>query len=156
MLGGTFGYNYQTGSIVWGVEGDIDWARVNGSTLCIAGVIGCETSLRWLATARGRIGYAFDRWLPYVTAGIAAGDVKASFIPLGPSAAKMLWGYTFGAGLEYAFLGNWSAKIEYLYVDLGKFDTGFTAPIVDNVSFKSSIVRLGVNYRFSGPMYSRW
>ena len=65
-------------------------------------------------------------------------------------------GWTVGAGLEYAFLGNWTAKIEYLYVDLGSFDTGFTAPIRNNVSFKENIVRAGLNYKFSGPIFTRW
>jgi outer membrane immunogenic protein len=91
LLGGTVGYNYQMGSIVWGLEGDAAWARVNGSTICLD-PLSCETQLRWLATARGRIGYAFDRWLPYVTGGLAAGDVKASFIPLGMTASKTLIG----------------------------------------------------------------
>ena len=61
-------------------------------------------------------------------------------------------GRAFGGGLEYAFLSNWSAKIEYLYVDLGSFNTG-PAPLVNNVSFKGSIVRGGLNYKFSGPIF---
>jgi outer membrane immunogenic protein len=61
-------------------------------------------------------------------------------------------GWAFGGGLEYAFLSNWSAKIEYLYVDLGSFNTG-PASLVNNVSFKESIVRGGLNYKFSGPIF---
>jgi outer membrane immunogenic protein len=61
-------------------------------------------------------------------------------------------GWAFGGGLEYAFLSNWWAKIEYLYVDLGSFNTG-PAPLVNNVSFKESIVRGGLNYKFSGPIF---
>jgi outer membrane immunogenic protein len=62
-------------------------------------------------------------------------------------------GWTIGGGLEYAFMGNWSAKLEYLYVDLGSFNA---AVIPTNVSFKENIVRAGLNYKFSGPIYSRF
>ena len=153
VAGGTIGYNYQVGSWVWGLEGDFDWADVKGSAVC-AGFT-CETKNGWLATFRGRIGYAFDRWMPYFTGGGAYGNVKASVNPGGFSASKSDFGWTFGGGLEYAFLGNWSAKIEYLYVDLGHFDTG-PAPFVNNVSFKENLVRAGINYKFSGPVFSRY
>ena len=87
----------------------------------------CGTRNNWLATFRGRIGYAFDRWLPYITGGGAYGNVKATVsVPafgLAASSSNNQLGWTVGAGLEYAFLSNWSAKIEYLYVDLGSFDT---------------------------------
>ena len=131
LVGGTLGYNYQTGSFVWGLEGDIAWSDVKGSVACGLGLT-CETANRWLGTARGRLGYAFDRLLPYITGGGAFGNVRASINP-GPivSATNTRIGWTVGAGLEYAFLGNWTAKIEYLYVDLGSFDTGFTAPVVE-------------------------
>jgi len=156
LAGGTVGYNLQTGVWVWGLEGDIDWSTIKGSTVGGTGVCGvggngagCETRNRWLATARGRIGYAFDRWLPYLTGGAAFGDVKMS-PNTGLSETKTKVGWTVGVGLEYAFLGAWSAKLEYLYADLGKSNCspatcGGTG--VD-VSFKSNIVRAGVNYRF--------
>ena len=158
LIGGTIGYNYQVGSIVYGLEGDFDWADVKGSANCAVGVV-CETQNRWLATFRGRVGYAFDRWLPYVTGGGAYGNVRANVnVPIAGvtvSSSSDRLGWTLGAGLEYAFLSNWSAKIEYLYVDLGSFDTG-PAPIVNNVSFKENIVRAGINYKFSGPIFSRF
>jgi outer membrane immunogenic protein len=68
-------------------------------------------------------------------------------------------GWTVGGGLEYAFLGNWSAKIEYLYADLGKFNCGVSCAagfVTDNVTFKENIVRAGINYKFSGPIFSRY
>ena len=157
LAGGTVGYNYQVGSIVYGIEGDFDYANVKGSVTC-AVVLTCETKNTYLGTIRGRLGYAFDRWLPYITAGGAYGNVKATATPiaLGGAASKAEFGWTAGAGLEYAFLSNWSAKIEYLYVDLGSFDTGFTTPVPDKVSFKENIVRAGLNYKFSGPIFSRY
>jgi outer membrane immunogenic protein len=157
LAGGTLGYNYQVGSIVWGLEGDFDWSNVKGNATCAAGVV-CSTEDRWLATFRGRIGYAFDRWLPYITGGGAYGDVRANItVPafgIAATSSSDQLGWTVGAGLEYAFLSNWSAKIEYLYVDLGSFNSA--APLVNNVSFKENIVRAGLNYKFSGPIFSRF
>ena len=158
LVGGTVGYNYQAGSFVYGLEGDFDYADVKDSVTCAPGIT-CETQNRWLATFRGRVGYAFDRWLPYITGGGAYGNVRATIsAPIAgvtASASSSELGWTAGAGLEYAFLSNWSAKIEYLYVDLGSFNTG-PAPITNNVSFKENIVRAGLNYKFSGPIFSRY
>jgi outer membrane immunogenic protein len=157
LAGGTVGYNWQSGAIVYGLEGDWDWQNVKDSVAC-GGVFTCETKSSWLATFRGRVGYAFDRWLPYVTGGGAYGNVKATTSLAGvdvTSVSKNQLGWTIGAGLEYAFMGNWSAKLEYLYVDLGTFDAGI-APVVNNVSFKENIVRAGLNYKFSGPIFSRF
>jgi outer membrane immunogenic protein len=158
MAGGTLGYNWQTGAFVLGLEGDFSWSGVKGSSNCGPGLaFTCETANGWLATVRGRAGYAIDRWLPYITAGGAYGDVKAttSIAGLSASSSKSKLGWTAGVGVEYAFLGNWSAKLEYLYVDLGSFDTG-PAPVVNNVSFKENIIRAGLNYKFSGPVFSRF
>jgi outer membrane immunogenic protein len=148
VYGGTIGYNLQTGTWLWGAEGDFDFSSIKGSTDCWYGLI-CETKNSWLATARGRLGYAgWDNWLPYITGGVAMGDIKASISGLG-SANKTRFGWTAGVGLEYAFWSNWSVKAEYLYVDLGSFDCGIACgAATDNVSFKTNIARAGVNYRF--------
>jgi outer membrane immunogenic protein len=160
LAGGTVGYNWQSGAIVYGVEGDLDWSNVKGSVNCVAVLVTCETSSSWLATFRGRAGYAFDRWLPYITAGGAYGNVKATTgVPLlgltATSVSKSQLGWTFGGGLEYAFMGNWTAKLEYLYVDLGSFNAG-TAPLVNTVTFKENVVRAGLNYKFAGPIFARY
>jgi len=151
FLGGaTIGYNFQTGSWVWGVEADGDYSAIKGSTSCFVGLDTCETKLTWLATGRGRIGYAgWNNWLPYLTAGVAGGNIKATESFFG-SASKTKIGWTAGAGIEYALWTNWSVKAEYLYVDLGNFDCGVSCGAVatDNVSFKTNIARIGVNYRF--------
>ena len=158
MVGATVGYNWQAGAIVYGLEGDIDYSMVKESVAC--GVGNCETRNDWLGTARGRIGYAFDRWLPYVTGGAAFGQVKATNSNPGRGTASSTEiGYTFGAGLEYAFMGNWTAKLEYLYVDLGKFNCGTACAAgatTDEVSFKENVIRAGLNYKFSGPIFSRF
>ena len=148
VLGATLGYNLQTGSWVWGLEGDLDASWIKGSETNFCGPTGCETKNSWLGTARARIGYAWDRWLPYVTGGLGFGDIKMTS-PVGTTQTKTKTGYSVGAGVEYAFLGAWSAKLEYLYVDLGKAtcDVGTCGVPVD-VSFKTNLVRAGLNYRF--------
>ena len=132
VVGGTLGYNYQIGAAVLGVEGDIDWAGLSGSTTggCPAG---CKTSDSWLSTIRGRLGYAADRFMPYITGGGAFGNIQASTPGLG-GASTTNAGWTVGAGLEFAVAPRWTLKAEYLYVDLGKFNCGVGcgAP-VDNV-----------------------
>ena len=157
LIGGTLGYNYQVGSLVFGVEGDWDWSDVRGSAAC--GIFQCNLRNDWLATFRGRLGYAVDRWMPYFTGGLAYGRVKFSTnIPGFVSVSDDRLGWTIGGGLEYAFAGNWSAKIEYLYVDLGKFDCSASCggPTPNNVDFRENIVRAGLNYKFSGPIFSRY
>jgi len=158
MFGGTLGYNIQTGMIVLGIEGDFDWSGLSGSVACGVGV-NCETSSDWLATVRGRIGYSFDRWMPYLTGGGAFGDVKATasapLLGAAVSSSSTQAGWTLGGGVEFAFMPNWTAKVEYLHVDLGSFDTG-PAPLVNSVSYKQDIVRAGLNYRFTGPTFSRY
>ena len=148
LVGGTVGYNYQFGQGVVGIEGDIDWADINGTTNTFCG-FGCKTSDHWLSTVRGRLGYAADRFMPFVTGGAAFGDIRAS-TPGFAGGNNTNAGWTVGAGLEFAIAGNWTAKAEYLYVNLGKFNCGIScgAAVTDNVSFTTNIVRAGVNYRF--------
>jgi outer membrane immunogenic protein len=156
VFGVTAGYNYQLGSVVLGVEGDYDWSSIKGTTTS-ATCPGCETSNSWLATFRGRVGYAFDRWLPYLTGGLAYGDIKATNLGVSETTTKM--GYTVGAGLEYAFLSNWSAKIEYLYVHLndGSCNVPCGSPVTPiDVKFNTNLIRAGLNYKFSGPIFSRY
>jgi outer membrane immunogenic protein len=148
-IGGTAGYNWQFGQVVAGIEGDFDWADINGTTTT-ACAAGCKTSDGWLSTVRGRIGYAADRFLPYITAGGAFGNVTAQ-TPGFASTSSDRAGWTVGAGIEGAISRNWTAKVEYLYVDLGSFNCGLNCGaglVNDNVSFHTNLLRAGVNYRF--------
>jgi outer membrane immunogenic protein len=149
LVGGTAGYNWQTGHVVLGLEGDIDWADLSGTRTTAGCPVGCNTSDSWLGTVRGRVGYAFDRFLPYITGGLAVGDIQAA-TPGFPGASTTNAGWTVGGGLEYALPGNWSAKAEYLHVDLGHFNCGVDCGVVptDNVSMHDNVFRAGVNYRF--------
>jgi outer membrane immunogenic protein len=151
LVGGTLGYNLQTGNWVWGIEGDMDWVGIDGTNIgtgACAGAIGCETKNTWLGTVRGRIGYAFDRWLPYFTGGAAFGDVRMT-PNNGLQETKDQLGWTLGGGVEWAFMGAWSAKLEYLYVDLGDATCGASTCGIDTkVTDKTNFVRAGINYRF--------
>ncbi len=148
VIGGTAGYNWQYNHVVLGVEADIDWSGISGTTTagCAAG---CTTNNDWLGTVRGRLGYAFDRFLPYVTGGLAVGDIRAS-TPGFAGATTTNAGWALGAGLEYAVAGNWTVKGEYLHVDLGNFNCGLSCGLAatDNVSFRTDMFRGGINYRF--------
>jgi outer membrane immunogenic protein len=149
VVGGTAGYNFQFSQAVIGVEGDVDWSGINGSSTN-ACPPGCQTSNTWLATLRGRLGYAADRFMPYVTGGAAFGNIRASAPGL-PVTSNDNTGWTLGAGLEAALAPNWTAKVEYLYVDLGSFNCGLNCGaglVNDNVSFHTNLLRAGVNYKF--------
>lgn len=149
LVGGTIGYNWQFGQTVLGLEGDLDWADINGTSTTNC-PLGCKTSDSWLSTIRGRVGYAADRFLPYVTGGVAFGDIRAGTPGFATQSSDNV-GWTIGAGLEAALVGNWTAKVEYLYVDLGSFNCGLSCGgglATDNVSFKGNILRAGLNYRY--------
>ncbi len=141
LAGGTIGYNWQMNQVVFGAEGDIDWSNIKGSAAC--GGTSCEARNDWLATARGRLGFAMGRFMPYVTGGAAFGNVKTNIAGVG-SADNTKTGWTIGGGLEYGLAGPWSIKAEYLYVDLGNSGSvGGT-----NTNFRTNVVRAGLNYRF--------
>ena len=149
QVGGTAGYNWQAGNAVFGLEGDLDWSNLKGSATSALCPFGCNTSDTWLSTVRGRAGYAFGGVLPYVTGGLAVGDIRAGF-PGFATASTTNAGWTVGGGLEVALPGNWSAKAEYLHVDLGRFNCGVDcgAAGTDNVSMHDNVVRAGLNYHF--------
>lgn len=149
LIGGTLGYNFQTGVWLWGIEGDMSYADVSDTSTCGVGAT-CETKLNWLATGRARFGYAgWGSFLPYITGGAAYGEVQASNSAFG-QAKEARFGWTAGAGAEYAMWNNWSVKAEYLYVDLGSMDCGASCSggPSSNVTFTTNIVRAGINYRF--------
>ncbi len=141
LVGATLGGNYQFGNFVVGLEGDGDWTNLDGTNN------GGEVKSTWLSTVRGRAGYAWDRVLFYGTAGGAFGNEQAG--PTGgPFTSATQAGWTAGAGVEAAFAPNWTAKVEYLYVDFA----GLTVPAGGTnitVNLTENLVRAGVNYKFS-------
>ncbi len=146
-VGGTAGYNYQIGQIVVGLEGDYNYSGFGGrgNTFGFNQVRGDLTSY---GTLRGRLGVAFDRALIYATGGYAVGF---SSLESGAfSNNNTHHGYAVGAGLEYGFTNNISAKAEYLYMPLGS-QSSFVIPGLgagSKTGIDASVLRAGVNYRF--------
>ena len=170
--GGQIGCNWQFDpSWVLGIEGDFNYLNAKrsqafGERFSGEDTVGTqETSLRWLATIRGRLGYTFDRWFLYGTAGLAIGNVKSSVsasdtLPTqyAGSYSSDRTGWAAGLGFEYAFAERLSAKLEWLHYDLGtaNYLVGVVAggppqqPTPWNGSAKVSgdLIRVGLNYRF--------
>lgn len=150
LVGGTIGYNLQTGVWVWGIEGDLDYALIKGNATntVTCGTGSCEVKNSWFGTARGRIGYAAGRFMPFITGGAAFAGLKVTPTN-GNSSSDTTTGWTVGGGLEYAFLGAWSAKAEYLYADLGTATCeASVCGLATDIKPKVNIVRVGLNYRF--------
>jgi outer membrane immunogenic protein len=129
--GAQIGYNYQIGSFVVGVEGDLQWADFGDARFQIGDDVFEAGNDDWFGTVRARAGVAFDRALIYATGGFAFAD-EAN-------------GWTVGGGLEYAFTNNLSAKVEGLYVNLDQDDNNFFG--IDNDA-EFGVVRAGLNFRF--------
>ncbi|BCP52798.1 porin [Kaistia sp. 32K] len=166
--GGQLGYNYQlANNVVLGIEADAAFADLKDSgALRISGggqyfEIGTRSEITALGTVRGRAGYAVDRFLPYVTGGFAWANAKSevyisSNIPNAPNLvsgdSQIFTGWTVGAGLEYAVTHNLTAKLEYLYADLGSKDftvNAFNASGPYKADLSSlQTVKFGLNYKF--------
>lgn len=131
------GYNWQSGQFVFGGETDI---QLSGADDTFAPY---KFSNPWFGTLRARAGYAMNNILFYGTLGLAYGEVKAVSGTL--SEDKTQLGWTGGLGMEVGFTPNWSAKVEYLYMDLG--NRHYTITGVDN-GLQASVLRFGVNYHF--------
>jgi outer membrane immunogenic protein len=148
LAGLTLGYNWQAaGPWVFGIEGDINWSDIKGDFVNAACRFGCEIKNQWFGTARGRVGYAMDRVMPYLTGGLAFGDVRTTINGVA-GARDTNVGWTLGGGIEGAITPNWTAKLEYLYVDLGDVSCGVLACAAATPDFQSHIVRAGLNYKF--------
>jgi outer membrane immunogenic protein len=131
------GYNWQSGQFVFGGETDM---QISGADDTFAQ---WKFSNPWFGTLRGRAGVGFSNFLVYGTFGLAYGDLKAE--TAGLSEVRTELGWTGGLGMEVGFAPNWSARIEYLYLDLS--DRTFSLTGVDN-GLQSNVLRLGVNYHF--------
>jgi outer membrane immunogenic protein len=131
------GHNWQFGQWVVGIEGDI---QASGASDTFAA---WKFSNPWFGTLRGRGGFALNNILIYGTGGLAFGSVRAEVLNLAES--HSVAGWTLGAGAEIGIAQNWSAKAEYLYVNLNNSQFALTG--LPN-GYQFSVVRLGVNYRF--------
>jgi outer membrane immunogenic protein len=155
--GGTVGVNWQTSSWVLGIETDFSGSDIKARWSSEPGwgcvtPNGCINKVDWFGTTRGRVGYAFNQLLAYGTVGVAYGRVHGQFgvgcVDACNTSNKS--GLAYGGGVEWAFAPNWSAKIEYLRIDLRT--TSFQSPAGgDPLALgkpEFSVVRAGLNYKF--------
>ena len=183
ILGGQVGFNWQTGNWVLGAEAQMSWAEIRKGVLWtdpepspwtdpnpepVKGgrvtTVRTGTTVEHLGSIAGRAGYAWDRSLFYVKGGAAwAHDVYRAFNAntanetVIASTSGTRWGWMVGAGYEYAFFGNWSAKVEFNYLDFGNESVtltsipGATPPTrTFDVRQDIALVMVGINYRFGG------
>lgn len=131
------GYNWQNGQFVYGIETDLDISGADDT------VSPFEFSNPWWGTLRGRAGYAWNNFLFYGTLGAAYGEVKGQ--TFGVSESKTRLGWAAGLGAEVMLNRAWSAKAEYIYMDLGSTNYSITGT---SNGYWSNMLRLGVNYHF--------
>jgi outer membrane immunogenic protein len=168
--GGQIGYNIQNGIFVFGIEADASWTNLKGTTPCLF-VLTCKREADVLGTITGRLGLTADRALIYVKGGAAWAHIEHDVSIFGTALVsddKFVWGWTVGTGVEYAITGNWSAKIEYNYMDFGSNTLNFAIPVgipggpgagtIDvDATTRIHAVKFGVNYRFGGgPVVARY
>jgi outer membrane immunogenic protein len=153
FLGGLqFGYNYQIGWAVLGVEGSFDWTGIKGDgPAAILDTYSAKTD--WLATAAGRVGGTINGALLYAKGGAGwANDKYAIFVPgFSDTASETRVGALVGAGIEYAFTPNWSGKVEYNFIDFGDKSPTFSGTdpaFIEGVREQLNTVTVGLNYKF--------
>jgi len=174
--GAQFGYNWQTGHFVYGLEVDIDGSSASGNTSVNCGIAGCTTTgtpaVDAFGTFRGRIGYAQDNWLFYGTGGLAWQHITNTVVDTTAAGSATVFntsatqfGWVVGLGAETAFAPRWTAGLEYLYIDTGTFTmfngavpgpvlgilgapAGTTATFNDSEHVRNNVLRARLNYRF--------
>ncbi len=178
-LGGAqVGYNWQHGSLVFGVEADISWTDLDGHWDGVTDDDGStsewdkgyDISLEYFGTARIRVGYAGGRFMPYITGGFAwaktSGDISSAYYNqngtnyVGTSYASVdetHTGWVVGAGAELMLASGWTARAEWLHIDLGEEDYHFTGKTYAGDDWNDDkfpadltfdVFRIGVNYKF--------
>jgi outer membrane immunogenic protein len=169
LAGGQIGINFQTGPVVFGIEGQASWTNADGDHTCNVGLATCRSEANWLGTVAGRLGYAFDRAMIYAKGGVAFIDEEffVNALPggglLASTGSDTRWGWMVGGGIEWAVLDNWSVKIEYNYMDFREDRFNFVTPggailAVGEIDQQMHVVKLGLNYRFNwgGPVVARY
>jgi outer membrane immunogenic protein len=159
--GAQLGCNYQVNSWVFGVEGDVAWAHVDNYVLddVVNGDEIFRTRFDWYGTVRGRVGYAFDRWMAYGTGGVAFTHIRAGYENYTDATLSVLTntdqstiktGWVAGGGVEYALTNNWLLRGEALYYDFGDKVVSPTIGLGESAHISFVVARLGFSYKF-GP-----
>jgi outer membrane immunogenic protein len=155
--GAQVGYNYQTGSWLFGLEADIQASDMSASytrTLPVIGDLTVGHRIPYFGTLRGRLGYAFTCGcvMAYATAGLAYGSYEPFATAGGITVSRTYTNAALaaGAGVEWMVSERWSTKLEALYLDTGNIGSGLTLPIIGEIHARAraTITRLGLNYHF--------
>ena len=163
-VGGQIGYNWQIGSWVLGLEAQGNWADFHGSNVSlIFPATTNRTHIDAFGLFTGKVGSAWDNWMLYAKGGAAVQSVDYRYFNTvtgvtGGTADETRWGASVGVGVEWAFAPNWSAGLEYNHMFMGKRDIAFApAPNVsDRIRLDTDIFTARVNYRFGGPVMTRY
>ncbi len=146
-LGGVeAGYNFQSNKLVWGLEGDLSISGDKGHSTVPVCVIGCDTNINWLSTVRGRVGFTANNLLFYGTGGLAIGGLSVDASKYTGSATNI--GYAVGGGAEVGLSPNLTAKLQYLYVNLGSVTYNNSGVPITARADNNHIVSVGLNYKF--------
>src|SRR5580692_2170256 len=170
LAGGEVGYNWQSGNYVVGVESDLFWSGIqgndssqiaNGSFTGVGGAVDAD-NWRWGGTLRVRGGFTVDRWLMFFTGGYAFGEIQHTNTPVGGGPVDQFNvtanGLTAGAGFAYAITNNISAKFEYRYYNFMGYNRSNppngAIPYTTETTY--SVVTLGIDYKFGGPVVAKY
>jgi outer membrane immunogenic protein len=172
MVGGQVGYRWQFGGVVFGLEAEYDWANMRATVPSqLAAAYGYtnwtdNSKVSGVGLFTGQVGYAWNAALLYVKGGFALANNQAWIANAGGgsvvSASSTRLGGTVGVGFEYGFTPNWSARIEYDYLFMGNSNNSFSgvganaAAVANTISQNISMVTVGVNYKFGGPVVARY
>ena len=169
FAGAQAGYRWQTGSVVWGFEAQGDWASLHGSnTSLITPADTNRSRIDAFGLFTGQVGYAWNTVLLYFKAGgaVVADRNDIVFANTGALAATSAgdnrWGGTVGGGVEFSFAPNWSAAVEYNHLFIANNNTTFTNPAggafvsTDHIHGDADLVSVHVNYRWGGPVVSKY
>jgi outer membrane immunogenic protein len=169
VAGGQIGYRWQSGTWVYGLEAQGDWADLRGSngSILFPGFTN-RSGMDAFGLFTGQIGWAWNSALLYVKGGAAVTDDRSDIVfaatnaVVGTSSDTTRWGGTIGAGVEYGFAPNWSLGVEYDHIFMGDRTTTFTVPGTgaffgaDRISGDTDLVTVRVNYRWGGPVIARY
>jgi outer membrane immunogenic protein len=168
VAGGQVGYRWQTGTWVFGLEAQGDWADLKGSNLSsLFAASRNESKIDAFGLFTGQIGYAANNVLFYVKGGAAVTDNRNRIFStitgtqLASTGDETRWGGTVGVGLEYGFAPNWSAAVEYDHLFMQDKTLTFTTPAgaffgSDRIRQDVDLVTVRVNYKFGGPIIAKY
>jgi len=166
--GGQLGYRWQNGTVVFGIEGQGNWADFRGSNISLlAPAFTNDTRIDAFGLITGQIGYAWNNALLYLKGGAAVtANRNRSFVTgtgvlAGSSDDDTRWGGVVGVGLEYGFAPNWSAAVEYDHLFMQDKTVDFTTPAgaffaTDSIRQDVDLVTVRINYRWGGPILAKY